>query len=225
MSTAPTRLWLIRHGETDWNTLGRVQGHTPTSLNANGRRQAEEVARLLVKSNRTFAACYSSDLPRAAETAAPIAAALNLTIQTTPALRERSFGDWEGSTATEIQARRIKLGLPATTDLAEWNGVPGVESNETLWQRVSGFLQITAQKHAGQDVLVVTHGGVVMWAVYRTLGIPDGTPRRFPLTNGIVAVLEQRPAGFYLISYADLAFLQGQPEQRDTSRVNELPRP
>lgn len=219
--SSPTRLWLVRHGETDWNTVGRIQGHTPTSLNANGRRQAAEIATLLARSRRTFAACYSSDLPRASETADAIAAALGMRVQRTAALRERSFGALEGATPPEIRTHREKLGLPQSGDLADWDGVPGVESNETLWQRTRAFLEETAAKHPGADTLIVTHGGVIARAVYRTLGIPDGTPRRFPLSNGIVAVLEQRPAGFYLISYADLSFLQGQPEQADTSRIKE----
>jgi len=88
---------------------------------------------------------------------------------------------------------------------------------------VSAYLEGVASRHGGQDVLVVTHGGVVMWSVYRVLGIPDNTKRRFPLSNGIVAVLERREAGFYLVSYGDLAFLQGRAEERDTSRVGDVP--
>src|SRR5271165_3144262 len=98
------RLWLVRHGETDWNAQGRVQGHTPTELNENGRRQAASLAEMFA--GRKFAALWSSDLPRARQTAEAIGSALGLDVQLTVALRERSFGPYEGKTNEEIRAIR-----------------------------------------------------------------------------------------------------------------------
>ena len=213
------RFWLVRHGETDWNAAGRVQGHTPTHLNANGRQQAAEIGRLL--KGRSFAAIWSSDLPRAFETAELLVenAAFQSPIQKSEKLRERSFGKYEGLTTAEIGAERTALGLVQTGDLADWTGMPDVESNEILWDRISSHLRDLSDLHAGKDVMVVTHGGVIARVVYRILGIPDGTPRHFPLSNGIVVIVQWRKDAWYLLSLLDLPLAIGSGStQKDTSR-------
>ena len=96
-----TTLLLARHGETDWNREGRWQGGSDTSLNERGREQARELAQQL----DSVDAIYSSDLARAAETAAIIAGTLGVEVRVDPRLRERSFGDWEGLNAEEIEQR------------------------------------------------------------------------------------------------------------------------
>jgi 2,3-bisphosphoglycerate-dependent phosphoglycerate mutase len=213
------RLWLVRHGQTDWNAAGRIQGHTPTELNQAGRGQSLALGKLLAK--HSFAAIWSSDLPRAVQTAALIAegAGWSLPVQTTEALRERSFGKFEGATSAEIHAARTALGLEQTGDLADWTGMPGIETNETLWGRVEGSLRELSTGYAGKDVLVVTHGGVISWAVYKILGIVAGVPRRFPLSNGIVAVVQWRVDAWYLMSLVDMGLAMGEGGGgADTSR-------
>ena len=213
------RLWLVRHGETDWNAAGRVQGHTPTELNESGRKQAREIG-LLLKDHK-FAAVWSSDLPRAYQTAELIVqtAGFGMSIQKTERLRERSFGKYEGLTTAEIGAVRTALGLSQTGDLADWTGMPGVESNEVLWERISTVLREASDRHAREDVVVVTHGGVIARVVYRILGIPEGTPRHFPLSNGIVAIVQWRKDAWYLLTLMDLPLASGNGgAERDTSR-------
>jgi probable phosphoglycerate mutase len=217
MSQPYARLWLVRHGQTDWNVAGRVQGHTPTELNAEGRRQAATLASQLAR--QRFAAVWSSDLPRAAQTADILARSSGLVVQTTEALRERSFGQYEGATSDAIRAVRSSLGLDQTGDLADWTGMPDIESNDVLWARVSAALRQLSEQYPSQDVLVVTHGGVIARAVYRALGIEDGTPRRFPLANGIVAVLQWRAESFYLLSLADMGLLSGETAAIDTATM------
>ena len=135
------RLWLVRHGQTDWNAAGRIQGHTPTELNAVGRAQSLGLGKLLAK--HAFAAVWSSDLPRAVQTAELIGEGpgWSLPVEKTEALRERSFGKYEGATSAEIHAARTALGLEQTGDLADWTGMPGIETNEVLWGRVAGQLR------------------------------------------------------------------------------------
>jgi probable phosphoglycerate mutase len=213
------RLWLVRHGQTDWNAAGRIQGHTPTELNDVGRAQSLALGRLLAK--HTFAAVWSSDLPRAVQTAELIVegAGFALPVEKTEALRERSFGKYEGATSAEIHAARTALGLEQTGDLADWTGMPGIETNEVLWGRVEGQLRELSTAYTGKDVLVVTHGGVISWAVYRILGIVAGVPRRFPLSNGIVAVVQWRVDAWYLLSLIDATLASGMGGgEADTSR-------
>ncbi len=224
MPAGPARLWLVRHGQTDWNAQRRIQGHTPTELNEVGRQQAAKLA--LWFGRRSFQAIWSSDLPRARQTAEPIAAALGLSVCTTPMLRERHLGPYEGKTWDEVRAMRVGLpGLAAAQqgDLADWTGVPGVESDQTLWHRIRDCLTDISQKHADQNVLIITHGGVIKHSVWHILGLPAGAPRRFPLANGITAVVQHRPDGFYLLSLFDTALIDGETSAADTASAIAAP--
>ncbi|MEI8197515.1 MAG: histidine phosphatase family protein, partial [Phycisphaerae bacterium] len=206
----PARLWLVRHGETDWNLQGRIQGHLPTPLNDTGRRQARGLARYFA--DKPFAAIYASDLPRASETAEIIAQQMQakrthgggLAVQTTPALRERDLGQYQGKTVEEY---RVLRAAHAHGDLAQWTDVPGVETDAALWTRAAAELQRIAATHAGHDVLVVTHGGLLSMVVWQTLGIVAGHPRRFPLSNGITVVISYHHEAFHLLSLADMPLL------------------
>jgi len=203
----PARLWLVRHGQTDWNAQGKIQGHTPTDLNAIGRQQAHDMARHFAK--RKFAAVWSSDLPRASSTAGIIAEKLHLEVHITAALRERDLGEYAGKNWEELQVLRAQAcpGLPATGDLADWTSIPGVESDEAVWTRMQKVLHEISAAYDGQDVLVVTHGGVIARCIFRILGIPNGATRRFSLANGITAVVQWRKGAFYLLSLVDMQLL------------------
>jgi broad specificity phosphatase PhoE len=150
-----TRLLLARHGETDWNRIGRWQGHADPPLNETGRRQATELAELLAGDG--IAAVYSSDLIRASETARAVGKRLDLTVVEDPALREIDVGSWSGLTRAEVE-QRFPEGY------ARWlRGEIGHdgETREQLTERaVRATLQI-ATRHPGESVLVVTHGGVI----------------------------------------------------------------
>ncbi len=210
----------MRHGQTDWNAAGRIQGHTPTDLNDVGRTQSLALGKLLAR--HSFAAVWSSDLPRAVQTAELIVqgAGSTLPVQPTEKLRERSFGQYEGATSQEIKAARTALGLSQTGDLADWTGMPGIESNDTLWTRIAATLRELSTQYAGKDVLVVTHGGVISCAIYTILNIVPGTPRRFPLSNGIIAVVQYRTDAWHLLSLIDMTMASGaQGEASDTSRT------
>src|SRR5579871_2475081 len=98
-----TTLLLARHGETDWNSERRWQGHADRPLNDTGRAQAAELAESL--DGTAIAAIYSSDLARARETAEIVAARLGLTVVLDPGLREVDVGDWSGVRHDEVAAR------------------------------------------------------------------------------------------------------------------------
>jgi len=208
-----TRIWVVRHGQTDWNAQRRIQGHTPTELNSAGRMQAAFLAEWLAQTRRhhPFAAIYASDLPRASQTASIIGKRLGLAVSTTSQLRERDLGQFEGKTWEEVRSARAANGnrLVENGDLADWTGVAGVESDEQLWQRVSAVLDNIAAKHAGADVLVVSHGGVMKHLIWHILGLPIGAPRRFPLTNGLITIVEPRKDGWYLTGLFDAGVLSG----------------
>jgi len=136
-----TTLLLVRHGETDWNAEGRLQGHTDRPLSDYGRRQARRLAEEL--EGEELEAIYSSDLVRAHETAEIVGERLGLPISLEPALREKDWGSWEGLDAVE-------------RDRVEFVG----ESTEAHQERMLRALRRIAELHPGNGrVLVVTHGG------------------------------------------------------------------
>jgi len=137
-----TVLLLVRHGETDWNAEGRLQGHTDTPLNDYGRRQAAALAEQLAGDG--IAAIYASDLSRARETAEIVGGRIGLPVSVEPDLREKNWGSWEGLT-------------PKERDAVEFAG----ESTEEHRERTLRALLAISARHPDERVLVVTHGGSV----------------------------------------------------------------
>jgi broad specificity phosphatase PhoE len=147
-----TTLLLVRHGETDWNAVGRLQGHTDRPLSDFGRRQAEQLAGEL--EDEPLDAIYASDLARARETAAIAGERLGLPVVLDPDLREKDWGTWEGLTSIE-------------RDRVEFVG----ESTEAHQERILGALKRIAERHPGGRVLVVTHGGSMRRAQTAAMGM------------------------------------------------------
>jgi probable phosphoglycerate mutase len=156
---AETRALLTRHGQSEWNALGRWQGQADPPLTDLGRRQAHEAARSL----GTVDGIWASDLRRAAETAAIIGDDMGVAPVVLDAdLRERDAGEWTGLTRAEIE-QRYPAYLSDGRRPASW------ESDEQLVARAQCALQRIADAIPGGDVLVITHAGVV-FAVERHLG-------------------------------------------------------
>jgi probable phosphoglycerate mutase len=151
-----TVLLLARHGETDWNSERRWQGHADRPLNEVGREQARELAETLA--DRAVDVVYSSDLARAHETALIVADRLGLPVEVDPGLREVDVGDWSGRLLTEIEEvdpagfQRWRQGHKA------WRGG---ESYEEMGERVVAAVLRLAARHPRQTVLIVTHGGSI----------------------------------------------------------------
>jgi probable phosphoglycerate mutase len=170
-------LFCARHGETDWNALGRFQGHTDIALNEVGRAQARALAERL--RGERVAAVVSSDLSRARETGEIVAALLGAPFAYVDVdLRERHMGAFEGLTRTECSAR-----FPAawTAWLADPRNAPaGGESHVALAARVSAAAYRAVERFATDDasVLVVSHGGAM-----RALVISVGEPTPAPIPN------------------------------------------
>ncbi|QGH33847.1 histidine phosphatase family protein [Gracilibacillus salitolerans] len=142
-----TSICFVRHGETDWNALGKIQGQTDIPLNNNGRSQADECGRYL--QDFEWDVMITSPLQRAKETATIINKYLDLSLTEMNDFRERGFGDVEGMTFQER--------LEAFPD-----GIyPNQESFEELTERLVEGLQEIHQIHKGRKVLLVAHGAVI----------------------------------------------------------------
>ncbi|QEI05104.1 histidine phosphatase family protein [Pigmentiphaga aceris] len=182
-----SELWLIRHGETDWNRTRRMQGSLNVGLNALGRSQADQVAARLgtLAASETFHAIYSSDLDRAHTTAKPAAAALGLEITLDPGLRERNYGVMQG-----LDRQEIDLLLPEAA--AAWKSrdpdreIPGGETLRAFHDRVVGTLARIGVAHRGQRVLIFTHGGVLDIAYRHATGVGFAAERNHLLLNASI---------------------------------------
>lgn len=176
----PTRICLVRHGETEWNAERRIQGQIDIALNATGLRQASGAGRWLKPAG--IVALYSSDLKRARMTAEAIGAALALTPTFVPEMRERRYGIFEGLTYAEAKEKYPQGYAAFEGRNAHYNFENG-ESLVDMYVRVTGKLQDIAARHAGQNIAVVLHGGVLDVINRFVRGNPLETPRDFLIPN------------------------------------------
>lgn len=212
--TMPTDLILIRHGETDWNRELRFQGHIDVPLNDTGHEQARRVGLRLAQESVQHIVC--SDLLRTQQTAAPAAQQLGLPVLTTVALREQHFGVAEGLRADEVRSQHPRAWEDWLRFQAD-HGMAGGETPRQFHTRVLAAFADIAARHAGQTVLVITHGGVLdmVWRSALALGL-DG-PRASEIPNaGISRIRIVDPAApqrIDVIGWADVAHLADMPPQ------------
>lgn len=200
-----TRICLIRHGETAWNAQHRLQGHEDIALNRHGETQALAVASAL--QHQEFAAIYHSDLQRAAATARAIAAARTVPVIAEPALRERHFGILQGLSRVESEQRFPGLYAEIRTRNPHIAPPGGGESLDSFARRISNTLHDIAVRHAGQSVLIVSHGGC-MDIMYRVVtGKPLTEPRDFPLGNATLNWIDYQDARWNLRVWDEKAHL------------------
>ncbi len=165
----PTRALVLRHGQSTWNADRRWQGWADPPLSALGEKQASDAARSLREFDFTVAC--SSDLQRARRTAQVLAGKLGLgEVVVEPDLRERNVGAFTGKTAEEIRARWPECFDPETGRL---RSVPEGEDDEMLFQRAAPALAALGQRFPGEDLLVVSHGGLIR-TLERHLGADAG---------------------------------------------------
>jgi len=206
MTDAVTRLIAVRHGETAWNRETRIQGHTDIPLNDIGLWQARRVGEALA--GEAVQAIYSSDLERAHLTAQAIGRVAGVPVQLDVRLRERHFGELEGLTHDEIQsrwpeqARRWKQRDPAF-------GPVGGETLTEFYDRCVGSLTRLAQRHLGQTIVVVAHGGVLDCFYRAANGIDLTAPRCWTIGNATINRLLYSPDGLTMVGWADDGHLAG----------------
>lgn len=166
-----TTLLLIRHAESSWNAVGRWQGHGDPPLSDRGRAQANALVRELAR--ETIDVLISSDLRRAAETAAILGEARGLRPELNPRLRELDLGDWEGLTRKQIERtagnalRRFDAG-----DLEVRPG--GGENLREIEQRANSIVSDLVDAHPGRRLAVVTHLGVIRALLGESCGFARG---------------------------------------------------
>jgi broad specificity phosphatase PhoE len=204
-----TKIFLVRHGATDWNITKRAQGHADIELNAEGHRQAITAAQEL--SHLDIDAVYASDLKRAVDTATPIADAHGLEVKVEKRFREIDQGEWEGLTVDEIMAKWPDLWGPAR----HYNARPGGESPQQVRDRSLAALRDVAEAHPDDSIVIVSHGGTIRWLSAEALGYDEYRSRRIRgLGNGaIVSVAAHLDDGSLMLT--DLHRLDGNTTDLD----------
>ena len=183
-----TTLYLVRHGETDWNRAHRIQGSTDIPLNDTGREQARVTGALLA--TRQWDAVVASPLSRAFETAAIIAREVGLgEPEVEPAMAERNYGAAEGMTGAEIDAL-----------YPDGAAVVGRESREDVVARAMPALIAIAERHPDQAVIVVSHGGVIRSILN---AVAPGTSASELIRNGSVHSFRHVDGALELIAFND----------------------
>lgn len=207
-----TTVYLIRHGETDWNLSGRWQGHADVPLNELGLRQARLLGRRLAQEGVRFDAIYSSDLARAFQTAWELGAAVKVPVQLLPSLREIDLGAWSGLTHEEIKERfPVELEL-----LRQGQDIPrgGGETMSALRRRVVGAVEAIAGHHGGETLALVTHGGCVRALLSHVDSLTAGDIfKRYPhIGNTSITTLRVAPDAWEVVAVNDMAHLEAERE-------------
>jgi broad specificity phosphatase PhoE len=191
-----THIIIIRHGQSQGNAEGRFGGHTDTPLSPRGRRQAETTAKALALEK--FDAIYSSDLPRAIETATPLARLTGVPLETTEALRERSVGVMESLTfeeAAELHPEQYQALLRHDFE----HVLLGGESYRQTLDRASRKLDEAIERDKGGRLVLFAHTGTICILILHLLGAldaPELKPVWIATANCGIARFEVRDDGF-----------------------------
>ena len=201
-----TEVILIRHGETEWNLSGRWQGHADSPLSTRGIEQAEALGQRMLK--ETLDCFYSSDLERARHTSRLVGGPSEWNPEFMESLRERDLGVLEGLTTEEMKVKYPQVYESFRNEGPEYQ-VPGGESFKQFYERCSGALEEVAMRNPGRKIGLVTHGGF-LGAIFRyVLNIPLDAERNFVLLNCSLNRLEKTESGWNLVSWGDVAHLEG----------------
>ena len=171
------RIFAVRHGQTDWNFEGRVQGRSDIPLNQEGRRQAHETAEKLAGLDADIGSVVTSPLMRAQETAEIIAGCLGAETEINGGLVERDFGVYEGKLIADVNIGALRR----WTDNAP---TPDGETIRETASRVFRAMDEIIDKHKGHNIAIVVHGHVMRSIIWYFEGLPtDGDEPAFPVGN------------------------------------------
>lgn len=189
-------LYLVRHGETIWNKIGRYQGSTDVELNENGREQAKKAAQWF--KNVHLDSIISSPLRRAVYTAEEIAKIQKCSVETDSGIRELSFGDWEGLTYTEIEERWPGMIEDMYHDASKLK-LPHGETFEECQRRCMKSIKELIARGDNKSYAIVCHGAALRTIICGMLNIPLNLSWNFALSNASISVLHIYPGDMNIL--------------------------
>ncbi len=206
MNTVERLLYVVRHGATDWNRDGRIQGHLDPPLNATGRRQARLTAQYLTAVQAT--ALYSSDLRRAYDTAQIIGQMVGLPVIPHAGLREMHFGTWQGLTVAQIRARDPEVYAARRANPYDVPPPEG-ESWRQFFTRVVQTVEDILRKTEAERLILVTHSGVCTVLGLHAQGLGYRGKRTFGNANCAIHILAVRGNRWRVVALNAMAHLDG----------------
>lgn len=209
-------IYITRHGETEWNAAGRIQGHTDVPLSDRGREQAGMLARRLAPA--PIDAVYSSDLARAAETAKVALGERDIPITFTEQLREYNKGVFEGLTEAEYREKYPDLYEPSLANDLDF-APPGGETIRETSIRLAGIVQQIKDAHMDQRALIVGHGGSLRAGIVSLLDLPLEANWKFAMHNCSLTVIYTYPDNSVMHLYNDTSHIGGVVRAMETGYV------
>ncbi|MFA5576065.1 MAG: histidine phosphatase family protein [Tissierellaceae bacterium] len=200
------RIYLIRHGESEWNILHKIQGQKNVPLTEHGREQARQLGNRLINENIDI--IYSSDLSRALETATTISKLMRKPAIKAKEIREINFGPWEGLTIEEIKQKHRQ-------DYCTWLKEPDklkLEGGETLAmleERVMEFMDNVLNNNNSKNIAIVSHSATLKVIILNLLGMGNSFYKNITLKNVSVSIIERRDYNNVLTLLNDTSHLKG----------------
>lgn len=200
-----TKIFLIRHGQSEWNKLNKIQGQKNTILTELGEKQALYMGNRLI--NEKIDIIYTSDLKRAYDTAKIISNEINKPLISSDAIREINFGPWEGLNTEELLDKY-------KDEYLTWNKEPdklnmdGVETLEDLKNRGMKYINNIIKENQNKNIAIVSHGAMLKVIILGLLGMEMSYYKNISLNNVSLSIVECRDYNNVLTLLNDTSHLK-----------------
>ncbi len=183
------RLYLLRHGETEWNIKKITQGTTDIQLTDKGKEQAKKAAYRLIHEKIDY--IYASHLSRAFETAKIIGEILKINIETEQSLREMNFGQWQGLSVEDLQTKYPKEHIIWRSQPHKWS-LKGAETLLQVQERTLSTINDLRKKHPNKNVLMVSHGATIKALLLGILNLDLSNYHKLTSSNTGISIIEYK---------------------------------
>ena len=197
--------YIVRHGQTNWNILGKTQGHGNSDLTPKGENQALELSKAIKEYPIDY--IYSSDLGRAVQTAEIIGSTIGVDVIQTPSLREMGFGDWEGLLIEEIKKDHAKT-YETWRNQPHLVNIPNGETLHIIKDRVDAFIKELNEKYDNKHILLVSHSVTVRVMLLSFLNSGVENIYRIKQDNTALNIVECRDYGPVVIKMNDTSHMK-----------------
>ena len=197
--------YIVRHGQTNWNILGKTQGHGNSDLTPKGENQALELSKAIKEYPIDY--IYSSDLGRAVQTAEIIGSTIGVDVIQTPSLREMGFGDWEGLLIEEIKKDHAKT-YETWRNQPHLVNIPNGETLHIIKDRVDAFIKELNEKYDNKHILLVSHSVTVRVMLLSFLNSGVENIYRIKQDNTALNIVEYRDYGPVIIKMNDTSHIK-----------------
>ena len=197
--------YIVRHGQTNWNILGKTQGHGNSDFTPKGENQALELSKAIKEYPIDY--IYSSDLGRAVQTAEIIGSTIGVDIIQTPSLREMGFGDWEGLLIEEIKKDHAKT-YETWRNQPHLVNIPNGETLHIIKDRVDSFIKYLNEKYDNKHILLVSHSVTVRVMLLSFLNSGMENIYRIKQDNTALNIVEYRDYGPVVIKMNDTSHMK-----------------